>query len=105
VEAPSTTPVQLAKLISEKLGPRVREKFFPPVPDKLFEALGVETLQECEAVERIAVSYMQTLLRMTVEERRLIAHLFAEGCRTQLPDNVHVSTVASKVNSSGSDTA
>lgn len=91
VEAPSTTPAQLAKLISEKLGPRVREKFFPPVPDKLFEALGAETLQECEAVERIAVSYMQTLLRMTVEERRLIAHLFAEGCQTELPDNVHIS--------------
>ncbi|MGA9309109.1 MAG: hypothetical protein WBV74_01915 [Pseudonocardiaceae bacterium] len=28
---------------------------------------------------------------MTVEERRLIAHLFAEGCQTELPDNVHVS--------------
>jgi hypothetical protein len=34
---------------------------------------------------------MQTLMRMTVDERRLIAHLFAEGYRTQLPDNVHLS--------------
>ena len=31
------------------------------------------------------------MLRMTVDERRLIAHIFAEGCRTQLPDNVHIS--------------
>jgi hypothetical protein len=40
VEAASNTPAQLAKLISEKLGPRVREKFFPPMPDKLFDALA-----------------------------------------------------------------
>ena len=91
VEAASKTPAQLAKLISEKLGPRVREKFFPPQPDKLFEALFASTPVECDAVERIARSFMQTLLRMTTDEHRLIAHLFAEGCRTQLPDNVHLS--------------
>ena len=57
---------------SEKLGPRVREKFFPPQPDKLFEALFASTPVERDAVERIARSFMQTLLRMTVDERRLI---------------------------------
>ena len=34
---------------------------------------------------------MQTLMRMTVDERRLIAHIFQEGCHSQLPDNVHIS--------------
>lgn len=34
---------------------------------------------------------MQTLMRMTVDERRLVAHIFTEGCRTQLPDNIHIS--------------
>ena len=69
VEASDNTPAQLAKLISEKLGPRVREKFFPPFPDNLFEALGAKTVEECQAVERIAHWFMQMLIRMTVEER------------------------------------
>jgi hypothetical protein len=34
---------------------------------------------------------MQTLLRMTIDERKLVAYLFQEGCHTQLPDNVHFS--------------
>lgn len=91
VDARSLTPAKLAGLISEKLGPRVRSKFFPPEPDKLFAAVGVSSPDGRQAVERIAVSFMQTLMRMTVDERRLVAHIFAEGCRTQLPDNIHIS--------------
>jgi hypothetical protein len=90
-DARSLKPAQLAGLISEKLGPRVRAKFLPPEPDKLFAALGVSSPGERTAVERIAVSFMQTLMRMTVDERRLVARIFAEGCRTQLPDNIHIS--------------
>lgn len=91
VDARSLAPAKLADLISEKLGPRVRAKFLPPEPDKLFAVLGVSSSREFRAVERIAVSFMQTLMRMTVDERRLVAHIFAEGCRTQLPDNIHIS--------------
>lgn len=89
--AGSTSPAKLAGLIAEKLGPRVRAKFFPPEPDKLFAALGATSAQERHAVERVAVSFMQTLIRMTVEERRLVAQVFSEGCRTRLPDDVHIS--------------
>jgi hypothetical protein len=53
-------------------------------------AIGVQTAEECDAAEGIALSFMQTQMRMAVEERRLIAHLFAEDCRTQMPDNVHL---------------
>jgi hypothetical protein len=91
VNARSLPPAKLAKLISEKLGPRVREKFFPPEPDKLFADLGATSPDERLAVERVAVSFMQTLMRMTLDERRLVAHLFGEGCRTQLPENIHIS--------------
>lgn len=91
VDARSLSPGELAGLISEKLGPRVREKFFPPQPDNLFAAIGATSLDEQHAVERIAISFMQTLMRMTTDERRLVAHLFAEGCRTQLQDNIHIS--------------
>jgi hypothetical protein len=91
VDLRSTSPRRLAKLISEKLGPRVRANFFPPEPDKLYVEFGADSAETREAIRRISISFMQTLLRMTVEERRLIAHVFAEGCRTQLPDNVHIS--------------
>ena len=90
-DARSLPPGKLAELVSEKLGPRIRKKFFPPEPDKLFSALGVASPNECRAVERIVGSFMRTLMRMTVDERRLVAHIFAEGCRTQLPDNIHIS--------------
>ena len=91
VDVRSMSPRKLAKLISEKLGPRVRKKFFPPEPDKLFAAFSATATDERDAIKRIAASFMQTLIRMTIEERRLIAHIFAEGCRTQLPNNIHIS--------------
>ncbi len=90
VDARLLPPRKLAELISKKLGPRVRKNFFPPEPDKLFSALGTASPDERHAVERIAVSFMQTLMRMTVDERRLVIHIFTEGCRTQLPDNIHI---------------
>lgn len=90
VDGLSTRPAKLAELIATKLGPRVREKFFPPEPDKLFVALDVETLAEQDAVCSIARSFMQCLIRMSVDERKLVAHLFSQGCQTQLPDNVHI---------------
>ena len=91
VDARSVQPAKLAALIAEKLGPRVHERFLPPEPDRLFAALDATSLKEQRAVEFIVVSFMQTLMRMTLDERRLVAHLFQEGCHTQLPDNVHIS--------------
>lgn len=73
-----------------KLAPRVRERFFPAKPVKLFTALAAASSAERRAAENVARSFMETLIRMTLDERRLLAHLFAEGCRTQLPDNVHI---------------
>ncbi|MDQ2709185.1 MAG: TIR domain-containing protein [Actinomycetota bacterium] len=90
VDGLTTRPAKLAELIAAKLGPRVRETFFPPEPDKLFDALGVDTLAEQDTVQTIAHSFMQSLIRMTAAERKLVAHLFAQGCRTQLPDNIHI---------------
>jgi len=57
----------------------------------MFAALGSKSPKERQAVQSIVVSFMQTLMRMTVDERKLIAHLFQEGCHTHLPDNVHIS--------------
>jgi hypothetical protein len=90
IDGLATRPAKLAKLIAAKLGPRLREKFFPPEPDKLFVALDVDTPAGRDAVHSIARSFMQSLVRMTADERKLVAHLFAQGCRTQLPENIHI---------------
>jgi hypothetical protein len=89
VDGRTTRPGELATLIAEKLGPRVRANFFPPEPDKLFEALDATTPEERDAVEAIAHSFMQSLVRMTLDERKLVAHLFLVGCRGHLPA-IHV---------------
>ena len=91
VNARSLPPGRLTGLISKKLGPRIHAKFLPPEPDKLFASLGATSPEERRAVESIAVSFMQTLMRMTIDERRIVAYLFQAGCHTQLPDNVHIS--------------
>lgn len=95
-DARRVTPGQLAKLIGKKLGPRWRSKFFPPEPDRLFTALGIGASddfveEEKQAAYEVATSFMQMLIRMTREERRLLAHIFQEGCPSQMPDNMHIS--------------
>ncbi|MCW2762786.1 MAG: hypothetical protein JWR85_2987 [Marmoricola sp.] len=84
------SPEELSELIVEKLGPQQREKFFPPVPDRLFEALEVAPDEEPYA-EELAREYYRALSRMTGAERALLLDLFWEGCPSKLPDNVHVS--------------
>jgi TIR domain len=91
VDARSVPPGKLAALIFQKLGPRAHKNFLPPEPNKLFAALDAASFKERRAVGSIAASFMQTLMRMTVAERRLVAHIFQEGCHTQLPDNIHIS--------------
>ena len=91
IDVRSMSATKLADLIAKKLGPRVRHNFFPPEPDLLYAAIGADSAKEQRAIESVAHSFMQTLARMTTGERQLVAHLFAEGCRTQFPDNVHIS--------------
>ena len=80
VDARSLSPEQLAELISQKLEPRVHKNFFPPKPDKLFLALDVTSSDERRAVESIDVSLMKVLIRMTVDERELVAYVFTGCC-------------------------
>lgn len=90
VEASSLRPKELAGLVREKLGPRVRSNFFPPEPDRLFEALEIATEGERESALRVARSFMQSLHRMTFDERALISFIFLNGCPSQMPENMHI---------------
>lgn len=80
----------LAELINTKLGPRVRKQYFPPEPDALFEALDVTTDEEKEAIRGVASGFMLSLARMTEEERWLLGTIFAVGCPSEMPQNMHV---------------
>ena len=57
-------PKQLAELILEKLGPRQRSNFLPPVVDRLFKRVRAVTSKEKERVSKIAYSFFEAFQRM-----------------------------------------
>lgn len=91
IDLTDVTPEELAGMIETKLGPRRRSKFFPPVPDRLFEVLHAHGDKKQEYVEDVAREFYRSLSRMSSEERRLMFYVFAEGCPSELPANVHMS--------------
>jgi hypothetical protein len=82
-------PEECASLIIEKLGPRPRKNYFPPVPDRLFSALEVEEDEE-EVVQAQAQAFLRVLQRMTHDERHVVMATLIHGCAAELPENVHV---------------
>lgn len=90
VDLRRTSPTELARLVAEKVGPRPRSKFYPPVPDRLLNALGVLGANESDYAYDVARSFFGTLERTTREERKVIWEVFHEGCTSELPDNVHI---------------
>lgn len=91
VDLQRSTPNQLANLIEQKVGPRVRENYLPPVPDRLFAALRLRRNKDKDAVFRVAWRFLDVLKRMKPDERQVVYCTFIEGCSEELPINVHVS--------------
>lgn len=81
---------ELSKLIQEKIGGHFRSNYLPPIPDKLFEELDVENVEDTNYVLGSAHKLLSSLKRMTEEERELIFHFFLHACPAELPDNVHI---------------
>jgi hypothetical protein len=90
IDATKVTPADLADLVKEKMGPRVRKNYFPPVPDLLYDRLLADTPEKRKAVLQIARSFMGSLQRMTKPERALLASIFTSGCPTEMPENIHI---------------
>jgi hypothetical protein len=82
-------PTRLAQMIVEKLGPRQRKNFLPPVLDRLYERVGATTSSDKERVSNIAHSFFEAFQRMSVDERKVISKIFMNGCPTDLPKNSH----------------
>ncbi|MEV4222380.1 TIR domain-containing protein [Nonomuraea sp. NPDC049725] len=91
IDARTTSPGELAELICLKLGPRIKRNYVPVDLTGLYTALEVFDEDEEHYVSKIVHSFFRDLLRMTIDERRLIGHIFLVGCKEELPDNVHMS--------------
>jgi TIR domain-containing protein len=90
IDLSDVSPEHLARLISQKLGPRVRKKYLPPYPDQLFDALAVDDEDHEAEVTARAGTVIQCLDRTTEQERSLLYDIFLNGCPRKLPDNVHI---------------
>ena len=73
-----------------KIGPIERRDYFPREPDRLLEYLKSTTKEQSDLYQRISYQFMETLRRMTPEERSAIFTIFLHGCVAELPDNMHI---------------
>ena len=90
VDLRETKLERLVKMIEEKIGPRQNFSFLPPVPDRLFSSLGVEDDSEKNMIHACARSFLETLNRMSNEERSVISQFVLHACPEELPDNLHI---------------
>src|SRR5262249_30246638 len=96
IDLRGTDPEEFAKLIREKLGPRRLAPGFPLKVDRLLKALAykgsqAEKKRKNQEARDIAYSFYDALTRMTPDERRAVAGVFAFGCDVHLPTRVHIS--------------
>ena len=85
------SPADLAELIEKKLGPRQKDNFLPPQPDRLFEALELEDDDDQQLAGHKARQFFQTLQRMSPDERRVVYAILINACPAELPENLHIS--------------
>ena len=84
-------PATLADRIRKKLGNSMQRRYLPPVLDGLFEILEIENDTDIqETVQSIAGNFLETLRRMTPEERTIVFSLFLSGCPAEMPYNIHI---------------
>jgi hypothetical protein len=91
IDLHSRTASDITKLIIEKLGPRQRESYFPPVPDRLFSMLRLRGQKAKARAEYRARDFFTALGRMSIEEREVVFSIIQNGCPSALPENIHIS--------------
>lgn len=84
------TPSILAKLIRKKLGPRQRERYLPPIPNRLLASLRPKNERQKANFLVGMRSFFEALQRMTRDERHVLFNIFIHGCPAELPDNIHI---------------
>ncbi len=81
---------RLVEMITEKIGPRQNFSYLPPVPDRLFHSLAVKDKTDQDFVHRSACSFLESLGRMSKEERSVTFQFVLNACLEELPDNLHI---------------
>lgn len=89
IDLRSHTAESFSELVRKKVGGHVRASYLPPIPDRLYELLGA-TAENEEEIYDSAYSFLATLKRMSLEERRLLFHFVRNACPAELPENVHI---------------
>jgi len=80
IDLRTTPPEELCRLIVEKIGPRPRIEYFPPVPDRLYKRVGAKGNRQKHAVSVVSRQFFETLQRMSTVERRLLYPSFQKTC-------------------------
>ena len=81
---------RLVEMILQKIGPRQNRSYLPPVPDRLFDSLGVEDDTAKDVVHICVSRFLETLNRMSKEERNVVFQFVLNACLEELPDNLHI---------------
>ena len=93
IDLNKTSPKQLSNMIEKKLGKQIRQNYLPPTLDRLFERLEIVDDREAQSeAYDIAWSFLDSLRRMTAEERQAVIALIQHGCPADIPDNIHINT-------------
>lgn len=79
-----------AELVRLKVGGHYRNSYVPPVPDRLFARLSLKDESAKEDAADSMQRFLETLKRMSGDERAILFHLVLEACPAELPDNLHI---------------
>jgi hypothetical protein len=90
IDLTKVSPTKLAAIAKAKIGLFERREYLPPIPNRLFARLKIKSEQDCEQARKQASRFLETLRRMTNEEREVVLKLLTYGCPADLPKNVHI---------------
>lgn len=90
IDLKGRSPLEFAELVEAKVTHTSRKDYLPPIPDVLFQKLGVESEEEQNAINNTAIWFHRCLRRMTHEERLVLFDLLINGCPCELPENIHI---------------
>ncbi len=83
-------PEQLADMIKEKIGPVVRDNFFPETPDRLYPLLRSHYDEDLQQINVVAKHLFEQLGLMRPLERQVLSEVVLHSCPTGPPNNVHI---------------